>query len=327
MKNIFLLSLIISIISFSCNNNEIKIFLSNPETFDLTDIPSASGIEFYNDKFYLVGDDIPWLFILNQELKIIDKTKISGIDSLIAGRTPKDVKADFESIGINHQIGNNQLVIVSSGSMVDSRDTAYIVALDNFEIIASKNIRSLFEKIKLDAKLAKDNEINIEGLVFTENHGFLFHRGNVSENFIARINKSELLYYLEGSSTLPGFEIFWFNLPVYRNVVSGFSGACLHPEGTGIIFTASMEATVNEIDDGSILGSYLGYIPFETLSEGKYSAALFEYDGNILEKKIESICVVDNENTKNNTRKLNLIAITDNDDGTSDFIKINMEIK
>jgi len=308
-----------------CGEKVMQIKLSQPEIIQLFDISSASGIEYYNGNYYVVGDDNPWLFTLNENFKIIDKTQISSIDAIISGRTPKHIKADFESIGIDSG-KDPAIVIISSGSMVGSRDTAHVVSLGDLNNISSKNIRPLFEKIKSDLEMPAENEINIEGLVFHEDYAYLFHRGNVTENFLIRINKKELINYIVGNANLPEVDIYPFNLPDYKNVPSGFSGACLDPSGNGIIFTASMEDTNNEIDDGAVLGSYIGFIPFNGLRKGEYTLSLLNKDSKPLAKKLESICVKTDTNKVIDKQLLNIVTVCDNDDGTSDIITFNMKI-
>lgn len=317
----------LAIITFSCcNTNDYQISLSNVEVTHVNNISSASGIEFYNNNFYVIGDDNPWLYTLNQDLEIIDQKKISSIDTMVKGRIPKGLKADFECIGIDKFGESINLVIISSGSVNDSRDTAYIIDITNPDKRSSKNLRPLFENIKISAKLPLDNEINIEGITFYENHVYLFHRGNVSENFVAKISSTEFKNYFLQNSEIPDIEIYWFDLPVHNNIPSGFSGACIHPNKSGIIFTASMEDTKSEVDDGEVSGSYIGYIPISTIKKGNYSATLLTVEDKPLAKKIESVCVIQNDNKSiEKKNQLELVCVCDNDDGTSDIIKLMME--
>lgn len=145
------------------------------------ELSSASGIEFIDVHIKFVGDDLPYLFTLDDQWNVIGKEKISGIDSIVNGRTPKSLKADFESIGLLKKNKKSYLLILSSGSESVTRDTAFLVSLQGDKAIINKNMRPLYDVIKQEADLETTNEINIEGLAFSPQKAYLFHRGNVSE--------------------------------------------------------------------------------------------------------------------------------------------------
>ncbi len=50
----------------SCKSiTEKQIFLTKPDIIHLSDLSSASGIGYYNNTIYVVGDDTPWLYALD----------------------------------------------------------------------------------------------------------------------------------------------------------------------------------------------------------------------------------------------------------------------
>jgi len=274
-----------------------------------------------NNKIVLVGDDIPWLVEINDDFTIAKKTQLSGIDSIVNGRTPYQLKADYECMETFSYDGAYGALILSSGSKVDLRDTAVLITFRDTISIVKKNMRPLFEKIKLQAEL-KEEEINIEGIAITERKIYLLHRGNISGNFIAEFDKTMFLEYIQTGQYLPsGISIYPFSLPELNGVQSGFSGACYYADEQYILFTASMEDTESVTADGEVSGSYIGFIPLNTLEEGIYHSALLEKDGEILAKKLEGIAV---KNADGN--KMEILSICDNDDGTSDLFLINMSI-
>ena len=319
------LIVITTIMLVSChNNNNITIELSNPEIYQLDQLPSASGVSIYNDTLYIVGDDSPWLYTLDQELNIVKRTQIAVVDSSIVGRVPKKKKSDFECTELIFNSGHMELLIISSGSLMHTRDTAFIIRIESDNQLFKKNIRPLFEKIVQKARLNSKNEINIEGITISKDHAYLLHRGNVSENIIIRMDRQKFIDYIKTSNLIPDIEIYNFDLPNLDGVSSGFSGACITPDSTGIIFTASMEKTNDEINDGEILGSYIGVIPFSDMELGGYYSSLLMKDGLLMSNKLEGISVVPN---KENTSKIfNLITVCDNDNGTSEIIKIKMKL-
>ncbi|MFK5854685.1 MAG: hypothetical protein QM503_01055 [Bacteroidota bacterium] len=308
----------------SCNNlPEKQVILSQPVSTYFDNLSSASGIGINEHTIYIVGDDTPWLFQLDNNLTIINKTQISSLDTLVKGRTPKHLKSDFEGAEVIKYDNKIELVVISSGSSKITRDTAYIIDLIDNRVIFSKNLRALYENIKLEAKLPSTNEINIEGIAFSNEHAYLMHRGNVSTNIIIKINRDNFLNYIKNSDVIPDFDIYKYKLPKYNGVQSGFSGVCLNPDNSGLIFTASMEDTKDEINDGSILGSYVGIIPFSEMSNGEYTASLLLDNNKLLEKKLEGISV----NYVTESGELQVVAVCDNDNGTSDIITFRLIIK
>jgi len=285
-------------------------------------LASASGVEFINGNIYIVGDDSPFLFQLDENWNIFSKQKISGVDSIVNGRTPKKLKADFESMALFEEAGEKQLLILSSGSKKIKRDTAFLVSLSGDEKRLKKSMRPVFNAIKKEAGLNPENKINIEGLAFSEKKAYLLHRGNVSENFIIEIEREALLAFIKSETSLvPALKVYAFDLPKDKGVAAGFSGICILPGYSGVLFTASLENTSNEIDDGTILGSYLGFISFSKMSEGKFVAELLLADGKTLQKKQEGITV---KSISGN--RVVALTVCDNDDGSSDLYEIELKI-
>jgi len=84
MKNFaqFVLTVIVAITMVSCSNSgevkSIKAKVLKHKYFP--HLASASGVEFVNGEIYIVGDDSPFLFQLDESWNIVSKQKISGID-------------------------------------------------------------------------------------------------------------------------------------------------------------------------------------------------------------------------------------------------------
>lgn len=320
----FVLLVFLNLAVASCSNSG-KV---NKITTDITQhkffpkLSSASGVEVINKKIMFVGDDLPFLFTLDEQWNVIKKQKISGIDSIVNGRTPKSLKADFESIAVLVKNGRPNYLIMSSGSEIVTRDTAFLVPIHDDGTVIKKNMRPLYDVIKQKASLNSTNEINIEGLAFSHQNAYLMHRGNVSENFIVELDLSSFLDFLvTENQTIPEMNIYNFNLPRDEKVSSGFSGACFLPELNGLLFTASLESTTNEIDDGAILGSYIGFIGLPDLKTGDYHAELITQNGKTLLKKQEGITVKSKDGNK-----YQVLTVCDNDDGSSDLFEIVLTI-
>ena len=326
MKNFaqFVLTVIVAISMVSCSNSgEVKSISTKVLKHKyFPHLASASGVEFINGEIYIVGDDSPFLFQLDKNWNIISKQKISGVDSIVNGRTPKKLKADFESMALLDEAEEKLLLILSSGSKRTKRDTAFLVSLSGNKKPFKRNMRPVFDAIKKEVGLKPGNKINIEGLAFSDNKTYLLHRGNVSENFIIEMEKETLLAFIKSETDLiPAIKVYPFKLPSDKGVAAGFSGACILPEHSGLLFTASLENTANEIDDGAVLGSYLGFVSFKTMKEGKFVAELITENGETLQKKQEGITI-----KSLNKNQVIILTVCDNDDGSSDLFEIELKI-
>ena len=323
MKNTPLVYAFVLLALASCSQKEPNLEAKVTKHVYLAHLPSASGIEYANSTIFVIGDDLRWLVSMDDEWHVTDSLVLSAIDTVVHNRTPWNVKADFESIARFIYRENDFLLVLSSGSMVVTRDTAHLINLTNGRGVIRKNIRELYNKIKKQAGIPEGSEINIEGLAVSENTAYLLHRGNVNENFLAAIKLESLMNYLTSDdSQLPELTVYGFELPRYKKVPSGFSGACIVPGREGILFTASLEDTESELADGTILGSYVGYIPFSGLGNGIFYPVLLTDDNKTpVSTKLESIVL---KSLSGN--KVTALSVSDNDDGSSDIFEIEITL-
>ncbi len=113
MKKILILIILISTISCKTNMN-----FTIEKSFSTSKIPSGSGIIKSNNKYYVVGDDSPYLFILDNDLNIIDQKELIDTKSLNETRIKKSKKPDFEAF---EKINDQEFVIFGSGSKLPER--------------------------------------------------------------------------------------------------------------------------------------------------------------------------------------------------------------
>ena len=279
----------------------------------LSNLPSASGVEYINGNIYVIGDDSPFLYKLDSTFSIIDKTLITGNNSMINGRVPKAIKSDFESVAVFTDGKNSYLLVLSSGSKTTTRDTIHLFSFLENRVIKSKNIRPLYDKIRTKAGFAEEDEINFEALAINNSKVFMLQRGNNNENLIIAFARKDFMKYLKKKNAkVPEFSINRFNLPELKNTIAGFSGACILPYNNGLLFTASLEATMNAYDDGEIFGSYVGIIKFDDFEKGLSKTELIISNGKALKTKLEGICIKSSADNKTT-----VITVSDNDDGTS----------
>ena len=81
------------------------------EVKKLDHYPSASGIEYFNNQFYVIGDDANDLLILDSNLNPTDSINLYPF---MEKRIPKKLKADLEGITLTK---DNHLLLLGSGSL------------------------------------------------------------------------------------------------------------------------------------------------------------------------------------------------------------------
>lgn len=299
----------LSILLTSCgSNNMLK------EIKKLDHYPSASGIEYFNNQFYVIGDDANELLILDSNLNPIDSINFYSFKEK---RIPKKAKADLESITITK---DNKLLIVGSGSLSPNRNIAWLI-----DPATKKK-----DSIRLDTfyqRLIPNGirEINIEGICAIPGSIILTNRGSkgypknhlilTSNDFWTDQANAPISLILVGSST-------------DSSLFNGVSGLAYSKQSDRLILTVSTEDTRNNMDDGAIGKSYLWIIENIT-SKKKWKAVnpdkiidLENIDPKFRGQKIESVCI-----TKETKNFLHLVLAADNDDGSSSLFKLIAEKK
>ncbi len=316
---LILISLLLLSIHACDQQKEIRAKVLKHKYFE--NLSSASGLCMDDNKLLVVGDDVPWIFTLDTSLNLIGRQALTPVEGLENGRLPKSIKPDFEAMECFTYNESKYVLIISSGSNVGSRDTALLIHTRKEGKIVKKSLRPLFASIMLRAGISQERAINIEAVACTDKRLYLFHRGNVSGNMIISLDLDSFMDYMTHTHTeTPDFSITTFELPIYNNVQSGFSGACYLASRNALLFTASLEDTRNEIDDGAILGSYIGLIPLPSIDKGLFYAGMLMDDKGIMPKKLESIAL--NYHIKETHIAY---ASCDNDDGTSDIYTIRLD--
>lgn len=312
MKNKILLSIaIIGIFSIACKQ---KISAIVEKEFKIPNFSSGSGMAKINNVFYACGDDDARLWFLDNEGKVLNTWQIWDSTDIENNRISKKVKPDFEAI-TNITIQNDSaLLIFGSGTKAVKREYIIEAHITPNQFAYRKNAQKLYEWIKKQANLGED-ELNIEGACSLYEDILITNRHN---NQMYQINKKGLLNYLENNDlSLLSMKISHFKLPVVGKDTARLSGATRIPNTNIICFSASIESTENWVDDGKILGSFVGLINWDT--KEYFSTKLELKNKADFKGKLEAI---EFNGFKNNS--LNLIGITDDDNGTTSFLKIQL---
>ncbi len=245
-------------------------------------IPSASGSEDVHQKTYMVGDDSPWLFEVDEKNEIINRTALMDSTFLEYEKIPKGIKPDFESMVLIDQ----KLYVFGSGS---KKKRALLKTIDlSSKKVETYSLQKFYDTI-MNLEGVKRKQFNIEGAAITSSHLFLVNRENSAlyEYSLEEFNKFML------DNTIPTPKIRHYKLPTLNMIESTFSGLDYNQEKNCLVFTASVEDNTDPINDGNILGSFIGEIDLNKLNESNLKAFVFKKDNTILQIKAESVSVME----------------------------------
>ncbi|MCB0565648.1 MAG: hypothetical protein KDD01_14855 [Phaeodactylibacter sp.] len=283
----------------------------------LEGVPSASGLEILDKTLYAIGDNSPFLYRINNSYQIEEKQPIASVEGLVNGVTPKEYKLDFEAIACVEKKEGKEFLIFGSGSKSPQRDNMVRVNLAT-GAVQTYSLVAFYNKLKESAQL-EEGALNIEGAVVKNEELFLFNRG---ENLILKYKLEELEGYLAGNrDSPPAPETYLINLPDIKGIKAGFSGAAIVPNEDQVLFTASVENTEDWINDGEVLGSFVGMIDLKGLKNNfKPDCVRLIDKGKPLNVKVESLAVF--YPTLHND--LRLLLVTDSDGGDSELFEANL---
>ncbi|MES2765047.1 MAG: hypothetical protein V4642_04220 [Bacteroidota bacterium] len=291
----------------------------------LSNLPSASAMELVDDIIYIVGDDSQYLYCCSIDGKILHKIELFKSDAGKGERIPKKEKPDLEAMTSFQIDGEKYLLICGSGSK-PNREVCYLVKLaDNFKKyeIEEISLKDFYASLRENEEITGGRKLNIEAAASNENTLILFQRGNKSgKNVLLYFDLHEIFTFLKDSKQdIPKPEIHSYQLPLLKDIPTGFSGAGFLPHSKTLIFTASAEDTESEIDDGKTLGSFLGILDVNDDSKEIHCALITQENGDEYDGKVESVTVLKEEKEG----VWEVLAVTDDDQGGSDFLTIRFD--
>ena len=212
--------------------------------------------------------------------------------------------------------GEDILFIFGSGSKPKKRDKLIIVFPEREHSVLSFSLEEFYNVLR-EKEIPAGNKLNIEAAAANSQTLYLFHRGNISgKNLVFSIPLIDFTdYVLNEKKDIPLYSISSYILPSVNKIISGFSGASMLDK-THILFSASVEDTENEMDDGAVLGSFIGILNPETKN---INCELLKEGIKILSLKVESICLI-----KSKDKTHILYAITDSDGGASELLELEL---
>jgi len=143
---------------------------------ELSDVPSASGIEYIENSYYVIGDNVPWIYVLDSSFNRTARYELGGYMPDKGGIIPKAEKHDFEAMTEISWKGKSHLFIFGSGSKQPYRFEGKMIALTENHTIQTFSLQKLYDRIRDEAKL-DPSELNIEAAAEVNGKLYLFNRG------------------------------------------------------------------------------------------------------------------------------------------------------
>jgi hypothetical protein len=291
---------------FSCGHDQ-----KLTEIKEFPDYPSASGIEYFNKQFFVVGDDARNILILDSNLTIKDSVFLFTSETK---RIPKDIKPDFEAITLLRDKKELSVLLFSSGSS-SLRNKMLFIDPNSFQK-DSIRLDTLYERLKLYGL----DEINIEGACTTPGYIILANRGHKAWP------KNHLVFLRNGfwkNQTQTQIITIRIGANADTSVFNGVSGLAYAAKGDRLLLTVSTEDTRSAYEDGAIGKSYLWIVDNISTKRGWRAINpnkvidLETIDQRFKGHKIESVCV-----TKEDKNFIHLVLAADDDKGSSTLFRM-----
>ncbi len=207
-------------------------------------IGATSGIVYQDNSLFIVSDNSTFLYQYNINEKTLDKIKL--FENSQESIAKKD-KADFEVL----TLFENKLYLFGSGS-TKKRNAKVTFNLKNHEI-KEKNLSKIYKRLIESISIA-DDELNIEGVIITDQTIYFFQRGNGA-------NAQNGVFSYDRKNKTVAFELI--TLPKIKGIEATFTDAILIDDT--IYFLAAAENSSSTYDDGEVMGSIIGTIDLKTM--------------------------------------------------------------
>ncbi len=279
---------------------------------ELDTFPSGSGIDFFDDKIYIVGDDAASVLVTNKRWKTLHEIKLFDSNQK---RIPKKLKADLEATTMLQLDNENYLLVMGSGSK-EPRNRGILMDVKT-EKTKEIDCTVFYERLKASGI----SHLNIEGAVQVHEFLVFSNRAN-NENPVNQLIITSPDFFRRQADVPVDF--LNVDLSDYEGVI-GISGLTYSYTHDQLIFTTSIEDTANSYDDGPIGKSYIGIVEngYRKIWRHKMKVnELIDLPGTHKEfrgHKVESVCI---QSEKNRSIKMHMVA--DNDTGESFLFKVRL---
>jgi hypothetical protein len=285
---------------------------------ELSEVPSASGLEHIGDDYYVIGDNAPWVFVLDRSFHMTSKFSLGTYSATEGGVMTKSAKHDFEAMTEMKWNGDDYLFIFGSGSKQPYRFEGKLIDVANRKVDQTYSLQTFYEILREEAKLNPE-ELNIEAAATLNGKLYLFNRG---KNRVVVADVDHFMEFITGECESLKMKSYSIDLPKINDIKAGFSGAVGDGQRERILFTASVENTSDWVQDGEILGSFIGVIDVRNLEQhyAPETVQIKTKNGKV-DFKAESISIIEK---KGDT--YNCAVVTDNDGGHSELLQIDVSL-
>lgn len=317
---IFVVILMLQLIGIQLFAQESELRATVTEEMPLEGLVSASGMEKKSGNYYVVSDDSPWFYVLDDNYQIIRKYLIHDLSYEGVMRIPGELKPDYEAV-VEYKWGSKDLLIFGSGSGPNRKDMVRLDFTSRGYDVNHYTLEHLYNLIMEQGNIPPE-KLNIEGAVSWRDHIVLLNRETNQLILITKYAFERFMKYDEDKQARKKIDIdfYPFELPIVGGVQARFSDGMKIKGENDMVFTATLERRNEATNDGEILGSYVGIIPLKKIASGEFRIARVMKDGKAYTGKIEGVHVDEVGETK-----LKLNAVTDSDGGKSEFLRIELE--
>ena len=283
---------------------------------ELKEYSSGSGMAFFNNRIYLIGDDMGYLLVTDTSFRMIDSIRLYHE----TGRIPKNIKPDLEAASIIRATKAPFLLLLGSGSVFPYRSKGWFLDIKTREKMLI-NLDTFYKRLRANGI----NDVNIEGLTSIPGGVLLANRGNKSnpKNYLI-FTASDFWKNQEATS----IKVMKLGANTDTTSFSCASGLDYSHKSDRLFLTVSTENTYSSFADGTIGKSYLWII--DNLSSKRRLAAinpnrvidLESLDERFKGHKIESVCILSESRTA-----YRLAMVADDDKGTSVLFTIKLNKK
>jgi hypothetical protein len=285
----------------------------------VSDFPSGSSINYYEGKFYLIGDDSRNVLVMTSEYESLGSIHLFDFAEQ---RITKQEKVDLEGSAVVRLHNRDNLLIVGSGSRKNRKRIIVIpltqagLEIDNMQHAIYKT-KDFLKRIEA-AGLA---EINLEGVTLVNNELVLGNRGNRSTQDNHLIVTDPNFWENQDKACLAIKRLI---MPPNTKDVLGVSELCYIRENDTLLISFTSEATGNAFDDGEIGDSYIAWISHASAQLLKDEIILDELinlstvDDAFKRQKVEGMCY------QLEGADFTLQLVSDNDNGESRLFQVLM---
>ncbi len=253
----------------------------------LSGLPSASGVEIIGATAYVIGDDSPFLHLLDAAtLAPTGRVRLLAPEPAEVARLPKSAKPDLECMtALRWPDGRPGLLVLGSGSG-PNRARGWFVPTAA-PVPEALNLAPIYAL--LQPHLPAGVVLNLEAAASSARELLLFQRtvGRADAAILFSLPLADTLTFMldNGGAAPPVVRARLFQLPVIAGCPAGFSGATFVDDQ--LFVTASVEDTADAVLDGPVLGSFIGLVDLTTCAAT--FARLVWADGRAYHGKVEGL--------------------------------------